>query len=130
MQKKTWKLILHAFPHIPYLSCEFERVCWSFLGTAPKKYIFPDFDACDFRHAKDWRDFCEPDSDVNQLRVGSSTQKHAGSRGTALLRGVGDKGPHHLFSQMDRSMDNFFFHNFKSVQIYMKYAECAETNEK
>ena len=28
-------------------------------------------------------DFCEPDSDANQFRLGFSILKHAGSRGTA-----------------------------------------------
>ena len=34
-----------------------------------------------------------------------------------------------FFSQMDKFMDNIFF-KILSVQIYMKYTESAETNEK
>ena len=35
--------------------------------------------------------FCQPDSDVNQFRLGSSILKHAGSRGAASMGGVGVK---------------------------------------
>ena len=42
----------------------------------------------------------------------------------------GGRAPHQLFfNQMNKFMDNFF-PNFKSVHIYMKEAEFAESNEK
>ena len=36
---------------------------------------------------KSGRDYCEPDSDVNQFRLGSSTLEHVGSRGVAPMGG-------------------------------------------
>ena len=53
---------------------------------------------------------------ANLFQLGSSIQKYAGSRGQ--------------FIQMGKVVDKIFFLNFKSDHIYMKDAECVETNEK
>ena len=64
------------------------------------------------------------------MRLGSSIQKHAESRGTAPVGGVGAKPPTMFFSQIGKMFFDKTNQNFKSGHIHMKDAECAETNEK
>ena len=75
------------------------------------------FYTCDLMYAKDWRA-----SDANQFRLGSSIQKHAGSRGAAPVGGMGSKAPHQKKLKWKKK--------FKIFQIYMKDGQWAETNEK
>ena len=84
----------------------------------------------DVMHAKHWGDFCEPDSDANQFKVRSTILKQAGSRGAALVGGVGDRSPPpNLFFQLTGHFHGHIFF-FKSGQIYMIYAECSGSKEK
>ena len=62
------------------------------IDKMPNKQNVDRQNACDLMHAKHWRDFCEPDSDANQFRLGSSILKHAMTRGVAPV-GVWDAKP-------------------------------------
>ena len=68
------------------------------------------FDARDLLHAKDWRDFWEPDSDTNQFRLGSSIKKHTAPWGAPRSGGVGGPSP----------PTNFFF-----SQIFLHFQKCS-----
>ena len=67
------------------------------------------------------------DVERKPVRLGSSIQKHAGLQGRSPGGVCGWAVI--LFSQMDKFMTKFF-KNEKNVHQCMKYAECAETNEK
>ena len=59
---------------------------WTLLNTFFSLLIWW-FNLIFLMHTKDWRDFCEPDSDANQFRLGSPKKKHSGSRGAATVEG-------------------------------------------
>ena len=88
----------------------------SSMKTWPLFNFFFKFDACSFNlmhvHAKHSRDFGElawTSSDANQFRLGTSTLKHADSRGAALVGVWRAKPPPKKNCRLDIYMDNSFF---------------------
>ena len=70
----------------------------------PNRQNVDEQNACDPMHGKHWRDFCRPDSDANQFRLGSSILKYAGYRGVASVEGVGAMPPTSFFFQIYKTL--------------------------